>query len=98
MDIGQRATQGLYRVEDALGVAVSRVDDDYVDLLGEELLCALKVVSLRAHRRPDPQTALVVLGCIGELALFLDVLDRDEPFEKAVLIDHQQFLNPMLVQ
>ena len=79
-------------------MSVGRVDDDYVDLLGEELLCALKIVSLRAHRRPDAQTPLIVFRCVGIFPLLFDVLDSDQPLEDAALIDYQQFFDPMLVQ
>ena len=46
----------------------------------------------------DPQPALLVLAGVGEALRLLDVLDGDQPDQAVAVVDHQQLLDPMLVQ
>ena len=39
-----------------------------------------------------------ILASVGILDALLDILDRDQPLQFKSLIDHRQFLNPILMQ
>ena len=67
-----------HRVDDALRVAVRRVDDDDVDPRGDERRGALVPVRPRADGRADAQAPLLVLVRLRVLVGLKDVLDGDE--------------------
>src|SRR6185369_14792915 len=78
----------FHAVEDALGVAVGRVD--YQDVRarfyegGDALIGALAHADGCAY----PELAVRVLAGVGVLALLEDVLDRDEPLQVELVVDH----------
>ena len=74
-------------------VAVRGVDDEDVDLRVDERGSALERVRPDAHRRADPQPALVVLRRVRVLDPLRDVLDRDEPLEPPVAVDDGELLD-----
>jgi hypothetical protein len=55
-------------------------------------------VAAGADRRASPQPTPFVLAGDGKIAGFLDVLDRDHPAQLKAVVDHQHFLDAMLVQ
>ena len=50
------------------------------------------------YRGTDPQAAQLVLAGMGVLDLLLDVLDRDQTLEAALLVDHQELLDSVPVE
>ena len=94
----QSIAQGLHGIEHTLGVTVGGIDAQDVDLFLVELLSPLEKISGGPDRRTGQQAALVVLGGIGIVALFLDVLDGDQAFETPFFIDDRQLLDAVLVQ
>ncbi len=77
---------------------VRRVDDDEVDACIDQALGALEAVVADGRRRGHAQAALVVLAGVGILVRLLDVLHRDQADAAVALVDHQQLLDPVLVQ
>ena len=74
------------------------VNDDHIALFPAKLLRSLQVVALATDSGSHAQPSLVVLGGVGILPLFLNVLDRDQTLEHLIGIDYQQLLDAMLVQ
>ncbi len=62
--------------------------------------CSVRVEALVAHRGRggDAQAAGGILGRIGIGDGLLDVLDRDQADAAVVVVDHQQLLDPALVE
>ena len=77
---------------------VRRVDDEHVDLGGDERGCALHRVGTDADRGADPQPPLVVLRRVRVLDPLRDVLDGDEPLEPAVGVDDRELLDLVAVE
>ena len=77
---------------------VGGVDDDYINPGIDDRLSAFLAVGSRAYCGPDPQAALVVFAGIGEFNGFFNVFNRDEAGQVVVLVNNQQFFNPVLVQ
>jgi hypothetical protein len=75
-----------------------RVDHDDVDLGVEQRLGAGETVLADAGGGGDPEAALGVLAGGGMGLGFFDILDRDQADAAVVLVDHQQLLDPVLVQ
>ena len=65
-------------VEDPLRMAVGRIDDDDVDMGGNQRGRAIWRVAGDSNSRPDAQPAQVVLAGVRIFDLLLDVLDSDE--------------------
>ncbi len=84
--------------EHAARVAVRGVDADDVAAGGDQRLDAGLAVRPHADRRADPQPAQAVLDRERVLLGLLDVLDGDEALEPAGPVDHQELLDPVLVQ
>ncbi len=88
----------LIDVEHAARMAVRGIDHDEVDPgVDQELGAGIAEVADRG-RRGDAQTALLVLAGIGICDRLLDVLDGDQADAAVLLVDHQELLDPMLVQ
>ena len=85
-------------VEHAVRVAVRGVHHEDVDLGLDERGRALDRVGPDAHRRADPQAALVVLRRVRVLDLLRDVLDGDEPLEPPVGVDDRELLDLVAVE
>ena len=83
-------------VDDAGRLAVGGVDDEHVDAGVAQRLGALPRVAEEADRRADAQAALLVLGGERVLLALVEVLDRDEAGELAVVVDERQLLDPVL--
>jgi hypothetical protein len=79
-------------------MTVRGVDDEDVDLGGDERCSALERIRSDADRGTDPQAALVVLRCIRVLDALRDVLDGDEPLEPAVGVDYRELLDLVAVE
>ena len=75
-----------------------RVDADDVHARLHQRRGALLAVGTNADRRTDTQAPAVVTASVRELAELLDVLDRDEAEQPARVVDHEQLLDPVLVQ
>ena len=87
-----------HHLEHRARVAVRRVDDEDVDLLGDESLRALEGVGADADRGADPQPAALVLRRERVLDPLLDVLDGDQALELAVGVDDRQLLDLVAVE
>src|ERR1035438_8788985 len=79
-------------------MAVGGIDGDYVDLARDEFLGAFQEIARGAHRRADAQASLAVLGGVGVLQLFLNILDRDQALEGEVFVHDQEFFDAMFVE
>ena len=95
--VGQPA-HGRHAVEHALRVAVRGVDHDHVGAGGDQRLRPLDPGLARAGGCADAQPALAVLAGMREALRLLDVLDRDQADQAVGIVDHQQLLDPVLVQ
>ena len=91
--VGLEATD---HVDDALGLPVGGVDDDDVHTRVAEGLGAFPGVAEEADGRTDAQASLVVLRGEGVLLALVEVLDRDETGELAVVVDERQLLDAVL--
>src|SRR5213083_2483910 len=80
----------------APGVAVRRVHDDHVAARVEQGPRAGECVGGAAHRGRDTQAAVLVLVGVGMPPALEDVLDGNDAFEDAVLVDHRKLLDAML--
>src|SRR5436190_581330 len=87
----------LHAVEDALRVAVGRVDDQDVRSRFYEGGHALIGALAHADGCAYPELAVRVLAGVGMLAFLEDVLDCDEPLQVELVVDHQHTLEAMLV-
>ena len=83
-------------VDDPGGLAVGGVDHEHVDSRVAQRLGALPRVAEEADGRADAQAALLVLGGERVLLALVEVLDRDEAGELAVVVDQRQLLDAVL--
>ena len=95
---GKRLAQLRRGVEHAAAVGVRGVEHQEVDLGPDQRRGALEVVARGADRRADAQAAELVLAGVRVLDRLLDVLDRDQPLEVAVPVDHEHLLDAVLVE
>jgi len=86
------------RFDYPLGVAVGGIDHYYIHTGFYQSLNTFFHVRSRTHSRAHTQTTKGVLAGIGVFSYLFNILDGDEPFEKTVLINHQQFLHPGMFQ
>ena len=96
--VRQSALDGRHRFHHALAVGVRGIDGEHVHFAAHQFLRALQKIAGRADRRAHAQTALLILGGIGIFQFFLNVLYGDQAFEVELIVDHQQFLDAVLVQ
>ena len=87
-----------HHLDDGQRVAVGGVDDEHVDLGGDERARALERVRADADRGSDPEPALLVLRRERELDPLLDVLDGDQAAEAPVRVDDRELLDLVPVQ
>ena len=80
-------------LEHAAGVAVRGVDDDRVDVRGDESGRALERVRPHTDGGGDPQPTLLVLRRERVADALLDVLDGDQALEPPVGVDDRQLLD-----
>ena len=85
-------------LEDAVRVAVRRVDDEDVDLGVDERRRALQRVRPDADGGADAQATLVVLRRVRVLDPLRDVLDGDEALEAPVRVDDRELLDLVAVE
>ena len=74
------------------------VDHHHVDTRIDQRFGTLEALVADSRRRGHAQAALLVLGRFGIGDRLLDVLDRNQPDAAAAVVDHQQLLDPALVQ
>ena len=96
--VGHAALIRSIALIDAGRVPVGGVDGDGVDALGDERLDPLLEVVTDADGGGAAQPPGVVAGGVGELLALLDVLDRDQTVEAAVVVDERQLLDAVLLQ
>ena len=77
---------------------VGGIDDDDIHPVFHEIGGAFLHIVGHSDGRAHPQSAQIVLACVGETGLFFDILDRDQPFQHAVLIHDRQLLDPVSVE
>ena len=82
----------------ALLVAVRRVDDDDVDLGGDERGDALHRVGRPADGSAREQAAVFIARGVGVLDALFDVLDGDQALEVALFVDDGQLFDAVLAQ
>ena len=92
------ATTRVVQIEDAFAVPVRGVDGDDVDADLYERGHAVEHVGRNAHGRPYAQPAMLVLAGVGVLAPLPNIFKRDEPLQVAVVVDHRQLLDVVLLQ
>ena len=79
-------------------MAVRGVDHDQVAFGVDQRLGPLEALVADRGRGGDAQAARRVLGRGGIGHRLFDILDRDQADAAIVFVDHQQFLDPALVQ
>ena len=88
----------FHRLQDAGGVAVSRVDNNDIHAAALQFRQPLAAILSEADRGADPQAPQGVLAGQGIAPPFLDVLDGNEPFQVKGVVHHQKLLDTVLVQ
>ena len=79
-------------------VAVRGVDHDQVAFGVDQRLAALEALVADRGRGGDAQAPGAVLGRVGIGDRLLDVLDGDQADAAMIVVDHQQFLDPPLME
>src|SRR5690242_4673243 len=79
-------------------VAVCRVDHDQVCSRFHQSCGTSDWIAKRTDGSAYPQPSAMVLGRVGELSYFLNVLNGDQAEQAAVLVDDRKFLDAMLLQ
>ena len=77
---------------------MSGIDNDHVDFAANQFLSTFEKVASGADGRADAQTSLFVFRRVRVLQFFLNVFDGNQAFEVVVVIDNQQFFDPMAVE
>ncbi len=95
---GKCDLQRANRLEHTRRMAMGRVDHDDVDARVDQRLRALEVIRSDADRRPAAQPPEIVLAGVRVALGLLDVLDRDEAAELALVVDDEQLLDAVGVQ
>ena len=105
---GDVAADDLHAVEGGIGLdapnhvkrqsrlAVCRVDDQRIDAGLHQRGGTLPGIAEEAHARGHAQTALLVLGRVGVLLGFDEVLNGDQAGELAVLVNQRKLLDLVL--
>ena len=79
-------------------MAMRCVDDHDVDFAVDQRFGALETLVAHSRSRRNAKPPCLILGCIGIIDGFLDVLDRDQTHTAVLIIHHQQLFNASLVQ
>ncbi len=74
------------------------VDHDHIDFGVDQRFAALEALVPHGGRGSDAQAAGRVLRGVGVIDRLLDVLDRDQADAMLGLVDHDQLLDPALVE
>ncbi len=82
----------------ALRVAVRGIHHQHVHAGIDQRGDALLGIATHANRGADQQRFMLVLGCMRVIAGLLDVLDGDQSAQLERIVDHQHFLDAVLVQ
>ena len=98
IDVREAPAQRAHHVEHVLRVAVRGVDDEHVDVGGDQRVGALDGVARGADRGAAAQPAERVLRRVRVLDRLLDVLDGDQPLQPEVAVDDEQLLDLVPVQ
>ena len=85
-------------IEHRLGMAVRRIHHDAVDAGVDQRHRSLEAFVADGGGGGDAQAPLAVLAGVGVLRRLLDVLDGEQADAAEVVVDHQQLLQPVLVQ
>ena len=86
-----------YAVQDALRVAVGRVDHQHVDASGDQQVDAFFILGTDADGSADQQLALAVFRRERVGSRLLDILDGDQAAQLKRVVDHQHALEAVLV-
>ncbi len=81
----------LDRLDHVGRMAVGTVDDQHVDVFGDQAFGPLVVV--HADGRPDPQPPLPIFAGIGKPLHHVDVFDRNQPGQSVIFVNQQKFLD-----
>ncbi len=79
-------------------MTVGGIHHDHVHARAHQRRHSLLGIAAGADRRADPQPTPFVLAGDGEIAGFLNVLDRDHAAQLEAVVDHQHLLDAMLVE
>ena len=79
-------------------MAMRGIDDQHVHAGVEQGFGPFQPGLADARRRSDPQPAPLVLAGVRMAFGLVDILDRDQAGADAVLVHHEQLLDPVLVQ
>ena len=77
---------------------MSAIDGEDVHFCFGQFLRSLQKIPGGADRRADTQASLRILGGVRILQFFLDVFDRDQALEVVLIVDHEEFLDAVLVE
>ena len=81
-----------------LRMAMRGVDHDQIDAGRHQPLGAVEALVADRGGGGDAQPALLVLAGIRIGDRLFDILHRDQPDAAIIGVDHQQFLDPVLMQ
>jgi hypothetical protein len=98
LHLRQAVTERFDRFQNALGMAVRRIDRQHVRLGLGHFHGALQEIARGADGGANAQATLLVFGRIWILEFFLDVLDGDQALEVEVLIHDKQLLDAVILQ
>ena len=73
------------------------IDHQYIDAGGDQRIYTVIGIGAGAHGGASPQLAVAVFRGKGKALRLVDVLDGDHAAEVKIAVNHQQFLNPVLV-
>jgi len=68
----------------------AEIQREHVGARGHQFRGALKKVAGRANRTANAEATLFVLARVGILEFLLDVLDRDQPHQLILVVNHEQ--------
>ena len=96
--IRELAADAAHGIEHALRMAMRRVDDERVDVGGDQRLGSFHRVACDPDRGRHTQPSQRVLAGVRVFHRLLDVFHRDQALQHERLIDDQQLLDLVLVQ
>src|SRR3546814_5131472 len=84
-------------LEHTLRMAVRGIHNDHIHARSHQRRYPFFGVAADANRRAHQQALIGILGGIGVVARFLDILHRDQAAQLESLVHHQYLLYAMLV-
>ncbi len=94
---GKGIAQAAHRIENIFGMTMGRIEHDDIHP-GLDQVLNVSQTGVDADGGPDPQPSHRIFRRLRVFANFLDILDGDQSLEIAFVVNHQELLDPVLVQ